>query len=99
MSDLPKVELSYRWITEHEQEMERRNPFPPHRPLYNFEKGSIKGPLLQIGYYYEKDGKKFGAGIIIAPTDATFSMKVSASPSCAPSAPPAPQVVEKSGGE
>jgi hypothetical protein len=80
MSDLPEVKLSYRWITEHEQEIEHRNPFPPGRSKFGFEKGPVKGPLLQIGYYYEKDGEKFGAGIIIAPTDATFSMKAGTLP-------------------
>ena len=95
MSNLPEVKLSYRWITEHDQEMERRNPFPPGRTKFNFEKGPIKGPLLQIGYLFEKDEKKYGAAMMIDP----LTGNLAGASSRAPSAPPATQVVEKSGGE
>jgi hypothetical protein len=63
----PKVLVRYRWITEHEQLMERANPWPPGRALHSFELRPVAGPLLQIGYSFEKDGKKYEAAIMIDP--------------------------------
>ncbi len=64
---LPEVKLSHRWVSEHEQEMERVNPWPPGRPLHGFEKKPITGPLLLVGYYFELDGVKYGASMAIDP--------------------------------
>lgn len=83
MSGSPKVNLVYRWITEYEQEMERRNPFPPGRTKFSFEKGSIKGPLLQIGYSFEKDGKRYGSAMMIDPITGNLA-GAPLRPKCAP---------------
>lgn len=62
----PEVICTHRWISEYEQQMERRQKMAEGRAPLSFEEKPIDGPLLSLGFSFKgKDGKVYGGAIIV----------------------------------